>query len=288
MNSVNQSQHKVPQVYLKQFGYLDANNQWKVSVIDRNEKFTRQKSIGSFSAVTNIFDIMSDSPNIARIFEQLNGELETEYNTIVRELESDGMLSDKSYAYLLQIVANFIARSDEWRAWMLDMLEHENKENFLQIIVGHNAEDFAEFESIKQQPYFRILVEDTPAEVLNRVMIYFIDHLMVRLWNYEVTFIQSQDDKPWFTSTNPVVVNNQVDKTDIFAKDSEIYFPISPKFLAYIHFAGSLDKENILRSLESNSIHIATDEQNEELQKIIMYNPSEFVIISGELRYKVE
>lgn len=288
MHPINQSQHKVPQVYLKHFGYVDTNNQWKVSVIARNEKFVRQKSIGSFSAVTNVFDIMSDSPGIARIFEQLNGELETEYNTIVRELETEGRLSDKSYSYLLQIVANFIARSDEWRAWVLGMLEHGDKENFLHVIIGHNAKNVAEFENIKQQPFFRRLADGLPTEVLNRVMIYFIDHLMVRLWNYEITFIQSQDEKPWFTSTNPVVVHNRIDRLEVFAKESEIYFPISPKFLAYVQFPDSSDKENVLRSLESNRIYLATDEQNQELQNIIMENDYEFMIISGEFKYRVE
>ena len=64
----NQDQHKVPQVYLKQFGYVDANNQWKVSIMERDSTFTRQKSIKSFTAKTNIFDLDSDDPTITRIF----------------------------------------------------------------------------------------------------------------------------------------------------------------------------------------------------------------------------
>jgi Protein of unknown function (DUF4238) len=286
MKSPKQDQHKIPQVYLKKFGYRDINNQWKISVISRDESFTRQKSIESFYAVTNVFDINSDDPRIPRMFEQLNCDLETEYNNILKELEDNGMLSDKSYAYLLQLIANLIVRADHWRDWILGMLAHENKENFLQIIMGHHCKDYVDFQNIRQQPFFRILADSEPTEVVNRVLLYFIDHLMKRLWNYEITFIQSQDEKPWFTSTNPVVVHNRTKHIEIFAKESEIYFPLSPKFLAYLHFKGSDDKVNLLRTLTTNKIHLANDEQNVELQNTIMANPSAFLLIAGEFKYR--
>jgi len=288
MMPTKQDQHKIPQVYLKKFGYVDKNNQWRISVISRDEKFTRQKSIESFYAVTNIFDIDSDDPRIPRMFEQLNCDLETEYNNIISELEANGSLSNKSYAYLIQLIANLIVRSAYWREWVLGILNHENKENFLQVILGHHCKDYTEFQNIKQQPFFRILADCEPNDTVNRVLIYFIDHLLLRLWHYEITFIQSQDDKPWFTSTNPVVMHNRTKRIEIFDKESEIYFPLSPKFLAYVHYKGSEDKENPLRTLITNTIHLATDKQNVDLQNIIMSNPSDFVLIAGEFKYSRE
>ncbi len=86
MKIEKQDQHKIPQVYLKRFGYVDSNNQWKISIKIRGERFIRQKSIKSFNSVSNIFDIDSDDPRIPRMFEQLNSELETEYNNIINEL----------------------------------------------------------------------------------------------------------------------------------------------------------------------------------------------------------
>jgi hypothetical protein len=288
MKPAKQAQHKIPQVYLKKFGYKDINNQWRISVISRDEQFTRQKSIESFHAETNLFDIESDDPRIPRMFEQLNCDLETEYNNIIKELEDDGTLSHKSYAFLLQLIANLIVRSDHWRDWILGMLAHETKENFLQIIMGHHCKDYADFQNIKQQPFFRTVADSEPTEVVNRVLLYFIDHLMLRLWNYEITFIQSQDEKPWFTSTNPVVVHNRTRHIEIFAKDSEIYFPLSPRYLAYVHYKGSDDKANPLRNLATNKIHLATNEQNVDLQNTIMANPSAFVLIAGEFKYRRE
>lgn len=285
MKPAKQDQHKIPQVYLRKFGYVDSSQRERISVIHKDEKFTRQKNIESFYAPSNIFDIESDDPRIPRMFEQLNCDLETEYNNIIGELESKGSLSNKSYAHLLQLIANLIARSDFWREWVLGMLEHENKENFLQIILGHHCKDGAEFLRIREQPFFRILADSAPSEAINRVLIYFIDHLMLRLWHYEIVFIQSQKDKPWFTSTNPVVVHNRTQRLEIFAKESEIYLPLSPSFMAYIHYKGSNDKENPLRSLKTNHIHIATDEQNDSLQKVVMDNPADFLIIAGEFKF---
>ena len=78
MKPINQSQHKLPQVYLKQFGYCNCGH-WKLSVMKLGEKFTRQKSIESFSAEINYFDIDSDDQRIHRLFEELNCDIETHY-----------------------------------------------------------------------------------------------------------------------------------------------------------------------------------------------------------------
>jgi len=137
MNPKRQSQHKVPQVYLKKFGYKDFNNQWKVSVLKRGEERPMQKSIKSFTAEVNHFDIESDDPQIPRMFEKMNAILEGEYNNIVKEIDQDGKLSEKSVAYLLQFVAVQIVRSDKWRDQIMEFLGPDTRRNFLHMIIGH-------------------------------------------------------------------------------------------------------------------------------------------------------
>ena len=288
MKPVNQNQHKIPQVYLKTFGYVNQNEQWMVSVIKRGENFTRQKSIGSFASATNIFDIESDDPRIPRMFEHLNGDLETEYNNIVTELEDDGRLSNKSESYLIMLVANLIVRSDYWREVISGLLETDAKENFLQIILGHHCKDEEEFGRIRELEFFIVLAELPSAESINRVLIYFIDHLLLRLEHYEITFIQSQEDKPWFTSTNPVVVHNRTAPHEILTKESELYFPLTPDFLVYMHYKGSDDQTNVLRSYASNTVTLASDDQNAELQHFILDNDVEYVVFAGESHFRRE
>lgn len=287
MTHPEQDQHKIPQVYLKKFGY-EENGQWKVNVIKHGEKFTRQKSIGSFTAVTNIFDIDSDDPRIPRMFEGLNCDLENEYNNIVKDIETDKKLSDKSYAFLLQIIANLIVRSDVWRDWVLGLLKHDNKESFLKSILSHHCKDKEELKLIEERPFYRVLADSKPEDVLNRVLIYFIDYFLIRLWYFEVVIIESLDGKPWFTTTNPIVLNLKPKPFDIFSKESEIYFPLTPKYLIYLHHKDSTDKENQLRQFETNKIYVATDEQNAAFQKIIISNLADYAIIAGQFKYKVE
>jgi hypothetical protein len=285
MTHPEQDQHKIPQVYLKKFGY-EEKGQWKVSVIKNGEKFTRQKSIGSFTAITNVFDIDSDDPRIPRMFERLNCDIENEYNNIVADIETNKKLSEKSYAFLLQLIANLIVRSDVWRDWALGLLKHENKQSFLKSILAHHCKDEEELMRIEERPFYRILVESKPEDVLNRVLIYFIDYFLIRLWHYEIVIIESQFKKPWFTTTNPVILNLKPKPFDIFSKESEIYFPLTPKHLLYLHHKDSLDKENELRQFETNRIYVATDDQTDKFQKLIISNMAEYVIIEGQFKYK--
>ena len=107
---MKQDQHKIPQVYLKKFGYQTESNQWKISARKFGEGFTRQKSIKSFTTSTNIFDIDSDDDLVTRIFEELNCDLETYYNDLLDDLKSNQSLNEKSQAYLVQLIANLIVK----------------------------------------------------------------------------------------------------------------------------------------------------------------------------------
>jgi len=104
---------------------------------------------------------------------------------------------------------------------------------------------------------------------------------MERLWNFEIVFFRSQEGMPWWTSTNPVVVHNRTASLEFFGKDSEVYFPLSPKYTAYLHYGKAGDRENILRGFASNKIHDIDEELNTDLQHIILMNPAEYIIFAG-------
>lgn len=280
----NQYQHKVPQVYLKQFGYL-FGKQYKVSTIKIGEKFTRQKSIKRFLTENNIYDIDSEIPEIERLFEQLNCDIETEYPDIISDLENNGTLSEKSYAVLLQLIPNFIARSDSWRSKIDSLLNSDVKTNFLKIICAHRSDSF---DNLETKDFYRVMADNPADEIINRALLLFTEYLLRRIGHFEIVILQSQEGKPWFTSDNPVVVENRTAKFEFMTKDSEIYFPINPQFLAYLHFKDSDDKENELRSLETNVIHLVSDQQNWDLQKKVIKNAHNFVIIAGEFKYRID
>jgi hypothetical protein len=282
MRPDRQNQHKIPRVYLKKFGYRNRNNQWMLSVMARGEQSARQKSIGSFTPVPNIFDIDSEDPRIQRMFEEINGNLESSYNIILNDLQETGALSERSFAYLLQLIANLIVRDDVWREQVRFLLDSDVKANFLKSILGHHCRNEEEFGRIEELDFYRNLADLPTQEALSRVLLCFIDHLLLRLRHFEIVFLRTTPEKPWFTSTSPVVVHSRTAPFELFAVETEIYFPLSPDFLTYGHFPGSADQNNVYRGYASNQIHQLNDEQITTINQLIVENASDFLIFRGE------
>lgn len=279
-----QSQHKIPQVYLKKFGYVDSNNQWKVSVIRRGEAKIRQKSVKSFTAETNIFNIQSSNSLIEGLFEKLNCDLETEYNNIIKDIEINGVLSSKSYAYLLQLIANMIVRSDKWRYIIEQLLKSKVKENFVTSILAHHINSQDILSKLRVYLLTNKIIYDKIENVINLTLLCFMDYLMNKLWNFSITIIKSQDTKPWYTSTNPVILDNKTAKFDMFTYESELYFPLSPDYIVFVYCKKSKNQTNPLRLLPNNIINLATDQQNHDLQyNKILDNSSKYIVIAGEI-----
>ena len=247
----NQNQHIVPQVYLKQFGYK-FKEQSKVSVLKLGEKFTKQKSIKSFLAEINLFDIESEVPEIERIFEDLNCAIENEFSDIISDLENDRKLSEKSYAVLLQLIPNFIARSHTWRSFVHHMLESDAKENFLKVICVHLADSF---EDLENKDFFKFMMESSTEEAINRALMFFIDHLLRRIGHYEIVIIEAQEGKPWFTSDNPVVLENRTGRLEIMKKKAKSIFQLVQNiWLIYISKVLMINKMSFGNAILMKSI----------------------------------
>ncbi len=260
-----------------------------VSVINLDNPYKRTESIKRFTAEINKFDIKSDQPSMLRLFETHNGLLESQYHNILTDLNNNGTLSDKSYTYLIQLIANLMARSDFWRNQIFDVMNSSGKEIFLQFIMQHICQGIDDLKTLKEKPFFRVLA-DNPLDdgVINRVLIYFQNYIKERIQHFEIAIIQSQGKKHWWTSTNPVAVINGVKGIEILHKESELYFPLSPQYLIYLHHRNSDDQSNDLRKLNTNQIHLATDKENTDLQNIILANHTDYVIVSGEHIYNRE
>lgn len=284
-NPINQNQHKLPQVYMRQFGYL-FNNQWKVSVIKIGEKFTRRKSIESFLSKTDIFKIKDSYEDLENIFEGLNGMIENEYLNLVNDLENQNKFSEKSRFILLQLIPNLLCRTDLFRDLVKEIINSDSKVNFLRMICVENYKNIEELES---QKYFQVMINETTSEgLINKILIFLSRYLQLRLLNYEIVILKSQDEKTWSTSDNPVIFEYKYAKFDFLTDDSEIYFPLNPKYLIYLHNYKSSDKSNNLRLRETNEVYEVNDEENIELQQKILLNAIEYVIVDGEFNYKIE
>lgn len=280
----DQSQHKIPQVYLKQFGYLTKSNQWKISVLKRGEKIIRQKSIESFSTELNLFDLKTNNKDISRFFEEYNKSIEDEFNYLIEYIDKNKSLDQRSTTCLKQLIINLICRSDYCRQWVLGNLTNKSKSNFLRIILVHQFKNYADYVKINTSPLFMKLNLSRPNEVINEVLLFFIYHLLYSFDGFESLILVAETNKPWITSDNPIVADLKSQDFHFLTNDSEFYFPISSKYLVFIHHPSSNRNENPLKKLEANKSYTVSDEQMLEINAAIIDNMYEYIIFSGEVK----
>lgn len=281
-----QRQHKIPIVYLKTFAIDRQSNHKKICVLLSGERFSRRKNIESFYRHENLFDIDSADPRIERVFEELNGLLETHYPKILSELETRQSLSVKHTSYLLQFAANLISRSDIWRETILHLLNSNVKSVFIKHMIAHTFETEEEVNNIESNPLY-IKLNGLPADKsINRILIFFSSHIMERLWHYEITYFKSHEDKGWFTSDNPVVMDNEPDGIEMLPPDSVLYFPLTPEYLAFIHYPESKEKTNPFRKYTPNTVNEVNDEEMDIITKTILRNAGNCVICPFDFNYR--
>jgi len=281
---LNQMQHKIPQVYLKQFGYLE-NNQWKVSIIQKGEKFSRQKSIGSFTAETNIFDIESEDDRLPRIFESLNADLENLYPKILKDVSENDEVSDESWSILIQLAPNLMIRSDFWRDFVRDVINSDNKETFIDITFSIHTNSIDELRELKEQEFYKAIKKsELTNSIINRILLHFSNYVFHHLRSFNIIVLKAPEGKEFFTSDNPINFKaNQLEgKLGLFSVDTEIYFPLSKHYLAYFYHSNS-KKKSLLRQLDNRKIYniddIMNDEQYDELIKNEIVNNSNALLI---------
>jgi hypothetical protein len=145
-------------------------------------------------------------------------------------------------------------------------------------MIAHTFKTEEERKKIETSELFIRLNGLSADEGINRMLMFFISHLLERLWYFEITYFKAHDDKGWFSSDNPVVMNSKPDGIEMLPPDSVLYFPLTPTYLAFIHYKKSQDTTNPFRKYESNKIHEVNDEEMDILTKIILNNASNYII----------
>jgi hypothetical protein len=279
----NQDQHKLPQVYLKEFGYLH-NEQWMVSIINRGERFTRQKSIGSFTAETNVFDIESEDDRFPRMFESLNCDLENLYHEMLKDIDDNDEIPDKCWEIIVQFTPNMMVRSDYWRSFVKEILESKDKNTFLEITISVLSKSPEDLQNLKEKNFYKVISEGKITNSkLNRVLILFLNYILHHLTPLDLIILEAPKGKEFFTSDNPVNFKpNQIKgKLGLFSVNTEVYFPLSPKYLAYFRFKNAKKSNPLLSKLQNRGIYKIQDIMSEEEYDKLIQN--EIIGVSDEL-----
>lgn len=290
---LNQDQHKLPRVYLKEFGYL-MNDQWFVTIIKGDEGFTRQKSIGSFTAETNVFDIESEDDRFPRMFESLNSDLENLYHEMLKDIDENKNIPDKCWEIIVQFTPNMMVRSDHWRGFVKEILESKHKNTFLEITISVLSKSYGDLQNLKEKKFYKIISKDNLTNSnLNRILLLFLNYISYHLSALDLVILEAPEGKEFFTSDCPVNFqpNQEEGKLGLFSKNTEVYFPLSPKYLAYFHFKNADDSNPLLNKLKDRGIYkveeIMSEEDYDELiQNKIIKVSNELIIVPKRLIIK--
>ncbi len=284
----NQNQHLISKVYLKQFSHY-IRDQPFVCVRKKGESWNRNKSIKSFLTETNTFDLSSDKPNIQRLYENdLNGQLENEYPSILKNIEFKNIVDDKSEAYLKQFISNLFCRSPFHRDIFKKSLSNELfRKNWTGIFIHMLKEDLISkeknisFTEDSLKGFNEMLLTAKTKEVLNPMMMLYTMLFSRLIYPMDMVIIENTNSEmQWFTSDDPVILNRNSDNNDlrIINVDSEVYFPLSPKYLAYFHHSSSKLKNKLRLHKHREIIKADKDTINEITRNFIIPNTYNYLI----------
>lgn len=267
-----QGQHKVPQVYLKQFGYNN-NGEHLLSVYKVGNKKSENIRIYDFTKETNIFDLTQFTEFEAiRSFENLNGEIENYYRTIVNNLKNQKRLPKKDKHYLIHFVANILCRTDPFRTYIEKLLYFPNtREKLIQeiSIFTENSEDIK-----KALNTFKVEYQ------LNLALLYVMEHLVNVMKHFKTVIIKGAPKKGCLTTDSPVYLDKYENEGSIINQDTEIYMPISKDFCLFMFHENSNFKTNPLRKLRINKINLISDVHFEEMTKKYILNYNKYLIFN--------
>jgi hypothetical protein len=271
----NQGQHRISQVYLKQFGY-QKDDDWWVSVYQIGKKTTDNKLVNDFTKETNIFDVPFKDFKIRRHFENTSSLIESRYRTVISNLTNQKQLIPKDRDLLCHFVPNLMCRTKPFRSF-IDLLlrDRETRDKFINEITllrGVN-EETRELLSI-----FKIDFQ------LNVVVGVVIEHLVTVLRQFKQVIIRDAEDKGWMTTDTPVFIDKQEHHEWIMPIEAELYFPLSRDYCLFMYHEKSEIDSNPLRKLKENKINTVNFETFDEITKRIVYNANEFIIMPTQMQ----
>jgi Protein of unknown function (DUF4238) len=269
-----QGQHKVSQVYLKQFGY-EKDGESCLSVYKAGEKETENVLISDFTKETNIFDLPFKDSELKRHFENLSSKIETRYRTVISNLHNQKQLTPKDKDVLNHFVANLMCRTNPFRAFIDSLLKHsDTRDKFISEIsmFSNNEGETKEFLGLFKGDFqLNIAI----GEVMN--------HLVQVFRNFEKVIISKQETEGWLTTDSPVHIDKQGCNAWLIPIEAEIYFPLSTDFCLFMFHPKSELNDNPLRNLVINKINAVDFETFDAITKKIVLDYDKYLIMNTEL-----
>lgn len=283
------NQHLVSQVYLKQFGYLDKNNQWKVCVLEKskfdimlskNKRWLSHKSIESFLSKEDFFDFTGlYNENFLKLLEQGSGEVETRYPHLLNQLKNYKKgLSKRAKETLVLFISNLYVRTSNFDLLYEGLAEVgalEKFKNECTLYLSESQKEAFKFEFLNQE-------FSTYENQKNLFRFMFWCYFAARLGEgFDYYIIEAADGCGWMTSDNPIALLKNMSDSSTLSKETEIIFPVNAKVLLLFRTPYSEDVSDFFRGFRPGKRTKASVEANTIIMNIMSENAHHSVIIPG-------
>lgn len=284
-----ENQHILSQVYLKGFGYQDANNQWKISTLDAslietmekyNKRWISQKSIESFLSENNIFDLVFTDEIDVKFYENFNSHIENLFLQINNDLDSIKSLSKTSEAALYGMIINLLIRTKLFRNSLNLILKDENRKK---VLLDEIFSFLPESELIRK--YLKLLPKKSE---LNFISLLLYERILTGFAEFYYSILETDPNEGWFTSDNPVMIKDFVTINSIFSRNTQIIFPINRKYLVYCFHPNNkiIDYKNLQNKSCTNCDLKMKDKILEDFVNYNHFIGSQYFIFPNEFIWK--
>ena len=268
-----QEQHKVSQVYLKEFGFKK-NGEWWLSVLKIGNKMTENVKISGFTIETNIFDLPFENMESRRYYENLFNTIENRYKTIIKNLKNQKKIIEKDSDYLNHFVANILCRTNPTRFFITNYLKDEQvRKKFInEITIFSEDKEHTE----------KVLKMFKSEYQLNLALGTVMNHFVHIFRNFEKIIIRECDGNGWLTTDSPVHIDKQGHYEWLIPIEAEIYLPLSRDFCLFMYHPRSEITTNPLRNLKKNKINEVNFETFDRINKKITFDFNKYLIMNEE------
>jgi len=271
---IYQKQHKVSQVYLKQFGY-EKDGEWWLSVYKAGKSVTENVKIKDFTAEINIFDLPFKSTVLKRHFESTSNKIESYYRTVISNLHNQKRLTSKDKEVLNHFVANIMCRTNQFRNFINGLLRCcDTRDKFIkEITMLSNDKEEAKAFLDKFKIDFQLNIA---VEIL-------MEHLVLLFEKFDKVILKESNGNAWLTTDSPVYLDRQNKFEWLIPIESEIYLPLSKDFCLFMFHPKSEVSSNPLRSLNVDCVNELDFETFDAITQKIIVDYDEYLILNIEI-----
>ena len=205
-----------------------------------------------------------------RYLETKTAEIENDYQKVINSILHQGLIP-KHKEILVKFIASLICKTVRHQDFFKGLINDKRcKNKFLKEVSMFRE---GEYEILS----FCIMHIDEK-DKLNMVLCSLLEHLIIVLRQFNFVILKDFDNRGWFTSENPVLIDKQNHFEWIMPLEAEIYFPISRDFCLFLFNDSSEIKTNPLRNFKIDKINITDDNLHTSISNKLAHNDNEFII----------